>query len=282
MRVLVHHGGQQWGPFNSEELRRALAEGRFKPGDLAWHEGLPAWVPLSSIIASVPLAGTHGASATPTSGLAVASLALGASSTFFCILAGIPAIICGHMARSEIRRAAGRLSGDGMAVAGLVLGYLSVAMLLPIALFFLVFVGSVGVSLSQVAPVIQEQAVSPQYPINAALQVYRACKAFAADHGGRFPETLEELVPFYLADRQLLTSPLMPEEEVGYFFYGGVETDAPSDPLLISKGGDELGRQIVIRKNGSLTLRSSETGDRVIARADSETPEAKAGSGLVQ
>ena len=39
--------------------------------------------------------------------------------TPLCMLA---AIICGHMARAEIRRDPGR-SGDGMAIAGLVLGY---------------------------------------------------------------------------------------------------------------------------------------------------------------
>ena len=33
------------------------------------------------------------------------------------------AIITGHMARSEIRRAPERLEGDGLALAGLILGY---------------------------------------------------------------------------------------------------------------------------------------------------------------
>ncbi|RYD75070.1 MAG: DUF4190 domain-containing protein [Verrucomicrobiaceae bacterium] len=268
MRVLVQHEGRQWGPFSEEEVRRALAEGRFRPGDLAWCEGLPAWAPLSSVIVSGPAPGAFGAPASPTSGLAVASLVLGASSTFFCILAGIPAIVCGLLARTEIRRSGGRMQGDGMAVAGLVLGYLSVAMLLPIAMFLLFFVGSVGMSLSHVAPAIQVEAASPQYPVNAAMQVFRACKAFAADHGGRFPETLEELVPFYLPDQQLLASPLVPEEKVGYFYYGGVETDVPSEPLLLSKGEDELGRQIVIRKNGALILQRGVTGRRVIAHAD--------------
>lgn len=285
MRVLVHHGGQQWGPFSSDEVRRALAEGRFQPSDFAWYEGLAEWVPLSAIIAPVDSSSVSGTAAVPTSGLAVASLVLGASSTVFCILAGIPAIICGHLARSEIRHSGGRLGGDGMAVAGLVLGYLSMAILIPFAMFFLVFVGSAGMSLSQVAPpipAIQVQPAVPQYPVNAALQVFRACKAFAADHGGRYPETLEELVPFYLADQQLLASPLKPGEAIGYFYYGGVETDSPTEPLLISKGMDELGRQIVIRKNGSLVLRRAVAGSRVIARADLETRGVTAASGLAQ
>jgi len=62
-----------------------------------------------------------------TSGKAVASLVLGISVFLFSILTGIPAIIFGHLAKSDIRKSGGRLQGDGMALAGLILGYLSVA-----------------------------------------------------------------------------------------------------------------------------------------------------------
>jgi hypothetical protein len=58
---------------------------------------------------------------------AVASLVLGVLSFIFSVLTGIPAIILGHISRSEIRKSAGRLGGDGMALAGLILGYLSLA-----------------------------------------------------------------------------------------------------------------------------------------------------------
>ncbi|MCG8350716.1 MAG: DUF4190 domain-containing protein [Chloroflexales bacterium] len=39
------------------------------------------------------------------------------------ILGPIGAVICGHMARNEIRRSDGRIGGEGLAIAGLVLGY---------------------------------------------------------------------------------------------------------------------------------------------------------------
>jgi Tfp pilus assembly protein PilE len=62
----------------------------------------------------------------PTSGKATASLVCGILSlTVFAVLTGIPAIILGHMSRGEIRRAAGKLKGDGMALAGLIMGYIS-------------------------------------------------------------------------------------------------------------------------------------------------------------
>lgn len=57
-----------------------------------------------------------------TSGKAVASLIFGL--LFFIPLAFVAAIVFGHIALSEIKRSAGRLAGEGMAIAGLVLGYL--------------------------------------------------------------------------------------------------------------------------------------------------------------
>ncbi|MFZ4519612.1 MAG: DUF4190 domain-containing protein [Microthrixaceae bacterium] len=41
------------------------------------------------------------------------------------LIGSVAAIVLGHGARSRIRRSGGRLRGDGMAVAGLVLGYVS-------------------------------------------------------------------------------------------------------------------------------------------------------------
>jgi hypothetical protein len=57
-----------------------------------------------------------------TSGKAILSLVCGL--LFFVPLAFIAAIVFGHLGLSEIRKSAGRLKGEGMAIAGLVLGYL--------------------------------------------------------------------------------------------------------------------------------------------------------------
>jgi hypothetical protein len=63
----------------------------------------------------------------PTDGKATTSLVLGILSVLcFGILTGIPAIILGHISRGNIRRSMGRLSGSGMAMAGLIMGYFSI------------------------------------------------------------------------------------------------------------------------------------------------------------
>ncbi len=55
-----------------------------------------------------------------TNGLAIASLACGLAQFAFGPLATIPAIVCGHMARSQIKRTGEQ--GAGLALAGLTLG----------------------------------------------------------------------------------------------------------------------------------------------------------------
>src|SRR5271169_167034 len=82
---------------------------------------------------------TPGASVRPvpvanaeTSGKAIASLICGLF--FFLPPLSIAAVILGHLSLSEIRKSAGRLTGDGLATAGLVLGYIGAGpMLLIIA-----------------------------------------------------------------------------------------------------------------------------------------------------
>jgi Domain of unknown function (DUF4190) len=57
----------------------------------------------------------------PTNQMAIAALVCGCAQIFFWLLAAIPAIILGHMARRQIRQTGE--AGDGMALAGLILGY---------------------------------------------------------------------------------------------------------------------------------------------------------------
>ena len=62
-----------------------------------------------------------------TSGKAIASLILGFLS--FLFPAAIVAVILGHVSRSEIKRSNGRLQGDGLALTGLIFGYMGVAII---------------------------------------------------------------------------------------------------------------------------------------------------------
>jgi type IV pilus assembly protein PilA len=68
---------------------------------------------------------------TETSGTAIGSLICGFLCFFFP--SAVIAIILGHLSLSDIRKSGGRLTGSGMATAGLVLGYMGIAVI-PVVL----------------------------------------------------------------------------------------------------------------------------------------------------
>ena len=82
-----------------------------------------AAMPAASIPAAIPVSRTMGPA--ETSGKAITSLICGL--LFFVPFAFIAAVVFGHIALSEVKRSAGRLKGEGLAIAGLVLGYLWIA-----------------------------------------------------------------------------------------------------------------------------------------------------------
>lgn len=60
-------------------------------------------------------------------------------------LGGIAAVVTGHVAKSQIQASGGRMTGDGLATAGLVLGYLNLALtVMAICLGILVLVGVIS------------------------------------------------------------------------------------------------------------------------------------------
>ena len=65
----------------------------------------------------------------PTSNMAIVSLAAGVLGlTLFPFIGSIVAVITGPMARREIRDSGGGLEGDGLALAGLILGWAGIGL----------------------------------------------------------------------------------------------------------------------------------------------------------
>lgn len=86
---------------------------------------------------------SHAVPVRSTNAFAVAALVLGILGwTLLPVLGSVGAILFGHIARGQIRRADGREDGDGLAQAGLILGWVSIGLwLLGIAAFILFFGG---------------------------------------------------------------------------------------------------------------------------------------------
>jgi hypothetical protein len=256
MRILVNQRDEQLGPFTEEQIRAGLQNGTFSPSDLGWVEGTPSWVPLSQIVAAtspgappiLPVStrtpAGQGVNA-PTAGLATASLVLGILSLLCCtFVTGIPAIICGHMAYSRIKRSAGQMKGTGLAIAGLILGYLSL-LLVPVQM-------AVMVPAFKVAMQEGQQGVA----MTNARAIASACRKYAEEHNGTYPESLEELVPEYLPDSKILQAGGFTaggDEGFEYFLAGKVNPD-DSEVLLASRVPNRKGERVVARVSGDVDL----------------------------
>lgn len=80
-----------------------------------------------------------------TSVLAVLSLVFGILGwTLLPGLGAIVAVVTGHIARAEIRRAPQTLEGDGLAIAGLVLGWLGIVLGIALVALMLVLFGGLA------------------------------------------------------------------------------------------------------------------------------------------
>jgi hypothetical protein len=100
---------------------------------------LPGRVPFASPQVYQP--GPFGAQR-GTNGLAIAALVCGVCQVFFWFFAGVPAVVLGHLARKQIRQTGE--AGDGMALAGMILGYVGLALTALLVVLLVAIAVSVG------------------------------------------------------------------------------------------------------------------------------------------
>lgn len=141
-------------------MKGRIVTGEVGPHDLVWKESMEKWLPLSQVSelsgelpaasdspyatpSANPVAGVSPAAmpmGPSTSGLAIASLVCGilavlASCYAIGIIFGIPAVICGHLAMKRNKNPLHPEGGKGMAIAGLICGYISCAITLAVVIF---------------------------------------------------------------------------------------------------------------------------------------------------
>jgi hypothetical protein len=110
------------------------------------------------------------------SGLAIASLVLGILSvTCLGLLAGLPAIILGHIAHNRARRQPDEYGGAGLAIAGFVTGYASLVVTIVMLGLLLPALSSAKTKAQQISCV------------NNLKQVGTAFRLWSGDYNDRFP-----------------------------------------------------------------------------------------------
>ncbi|HLJ88302.1 MAG TPA: DUF4190 domain-containing protein [Candidatus Angelobacter sp.] len=144
------------------------------------------------------------------------SMILGIVSIIFLpILAGIPAIVLGHMSRANIRESRGTMGGGGLAMAGLVMGYGGITVYGAImVLFFTVVVAFISTFLGLRQAVAtasgdsgKTDPVADVRTINSALAQYKQkfntyppdLGSLGPNYGHKEPAQAANLVPFSLA-----------------------------------------------------------------------------------
>ena len=147
-----------------------------------------------------------------TSGKAVGSLICGL--LFFILPSAVAAIILGHVSLSEIRKSAGRIKGRGMAVTGLVLGYLGVAFI-P----FVLILAAIAIPNLLRA----RQAANEASAVGSLRTISRAAILYSSTYGNGFPPSLEAMDgagddKANCDHAQIINSPLASGRKSGYFF----------------------------------------------------------------
>jgi hypothetical protein len=193
-----------------------------------------------------------------TSGKAIASLVCGI--LCFALPAAIVAVIMGHLSLSDIRRSAGRIRGRGVAISGLVLGYIGLS-LIPVLIIAAIAIPNL---LRSKMAANEASAVGSVRSYNYAMGAYAAkCPQIG------FPRSLANLGPgggdcdrAQLLDNSLGTS--NPTKSGYVFSYKAGEPDHLGQLTSFAITADPVGQAVTglrhFYTDQSGEIRSSETG----------------------
>lgn len=136
-----------------------------------------------------------------------------------------------------------------MAITGLVLGYIQIALIPVLAILAAIAVPAFTK--------VQEKAEQMKSQNNAR-QILMACKIYAADHGGAFPPSLDKLVEEQLIVDGSVLQTVPPSEDgeaIGFEYVPGLtETDSVFKVMLQSKITYPDGKKVFGFVDGSVQV----------------------------
>ena len=248
MQIFINKNGNQLGPFPESEVTGMLKSGQVAGTDLAWSEGMETWKPLSSFTQFQSQAG--GPPALPalpsqrrTEPFSIWSLALGILSLVGCsLLAGIPAVICGHVGLGRINRDPS-LDGKGIAVAGLITGYIGV-LVLP-------FIIGILAALALPAIVTAKERAKEAQMLSNMRQIHVAIQM--AESGGKSAGKFASKADLkkMLVENGYINANDLARLQFDKISIGNVVADDPPDTILLQAKSENGRSTITFLKDGS-------------------------------
>ena len=216
---------KEYGPVDGTLLRRWISEGRANATTKVQMEGSTEWQALSDLpefaeavaaqqtAAPPPVAAPAGAK---TSGLAVASLVCGVLG--FCGITALAGLILGIMSLVRINQSGGRLSGKGVAIAGICVSGFMMLMAIP-------FMAALTLpALSRAKEKAQRIQCS-----NNLKQLALAVKIYSADNNETLPsptkwcDAIQSHVGTPGTSAKIFVCPTEPDRRCGYAYNANLE-----------------------------------------------------------
>jgi hypothetical protein len=215
--------GKEYGPVNSEVLRQWITEGRAHAHTKVKPEGGADWQTLASVpefeaaFAAAPGAPPPlpvAAAETKTSGMAIASLVLGILG--MCGITALMGLVLGIVSLVKINRSGRRLSGQGLAIAGIcVSGFMLLFSILIMAGMSIPFMAGMMPALARA-----KQKAMTISCVNNMKQLAVGVKIYAVDHDGQLPPaaTWCDAIQSRVGSPKVFQCPSEPERRCSYAF----------------------------------------------------------------
>jgi hypothetical protein len=233
--------GKEYGPVPEEVLRRWIAEGRAQAQTKVKPEGGSDWQTLASVpefesAFAAPPGAPIPLSPVPvevkTSGMAITSLVLGILG--LCGITALAGLIFGIVSLVKINRSGGRLSGRGLAIAGICVS----GFMLLLSGFLLLFSVPMMAGMTLPAMAQAKQRAQAINCVNNLKQLGLAVKLYALDHNDRFPPAVTwcDMILTNVGSAKVFECPSEPGRRCAYAF----------NVRLDGKKTDEINPQTVL------------------------------------
>ena len=215
---IIGADGKEYGPVSTEQVRGWLNEGRVNSQTKIKPDGAADWQSLGDLpefkaALGAPVPGmpspiaASAASPAKTSGMAVTSLVLGILG--FCGLTALVGLILGIVALVRISRSEGRLTGKGLAIAGICVSAFMLLIAIPLM---------AGLTFPAFAKA--KQRAQTINCVNNVKQLALAARMYALDHNDRYPSATNwcDAIQANVGSPRVFQCPTDPSQRCAYAY----------------------------------------------------------------